>query len=268
MKFQQYTSPVMAKAVEDTTFYQYNRLVSLNEVGGEPQRFGMSLAAFHRENQERARPAGRTPCWPHQPTTTSARRTYGRASVCSPKCPTNGIASLSRWSKLNRNRRKAGYRLRAEPQRRVSALPDAAWRMAFDIVASRPAGCGGVGPALRARGSLYAQGWAEAKVHSSWINPDTEYEEATRDFVRRLFISRIRQLFLRDFLPFQERIAALGIFNSLSQLLLKLTSPGCAGHLSRQRSMGLQSCGPGQPARGGLRAAACGTAKEAIKDVC
>ena len=55
MKFQQYTSPVMAKAVEDTAFYRFVRLVSLNEVGGDPRRFGTSVAAFHRANAERAR---------------------------------------------------------------------------------------------------------------------------------------------------------------------------------------------------------------------
>ena len=55
MKFQQLTGPVMAKGMEDTAFYIYNRLTSLNEVGGEPQRFGTTVAAFHRQNQERLR---------------------------------------------------------------------------------------------------------------------------------------------------------------------------------------------------------------------
>ncbi|MDN5862532.1 MAG: malto-oligosyltrehalose synthase, partial [Salinisphaera sp.] len=103
MKFQQYTSPVMAKAVEDTTFYQYNRLVSLNEVGGDPQRFGVSLAAFHRENQERARR------WPHAMLATSthdnkrSEDVRARISVLS-EIPEQWRRALSRWSKLNRGK--------------------------------------------------------------------------------------------------------------------------------------------------------------------
>ena len=101
----------MAKAVEDTTFYQYNRLVSLNEVGGEPQRFGVSLAAFHRENQERARR------WPHAMLATSthdnkrSEDVRARISVLS-EMPDEWNRALSRWSKLNRsNRRKLEMRL-------------------------------------------------------------------------------------------------------------------------------------------------------------
>ena len=91
----------MAKAVEDTTFYQYNRLVSLNEVGGDPQRFGVSLAAFHRENQERARR------WPHAMLATSthdnkrSEDVRARISVLS-EMPDEWHRALSRWSKLNR----------------------------------------------------------------------------------------------------------------------------------------------------------------------
>ena len=66
----------------------------------------------------------------------------------------------------------------------------------------------------------------EAKVNSSWINPNTEYEEATRDFVRALLSPESVNPFLQDFLPFQQQIARMGAYNSLSQVLLKLTSPG------------------------------------------
>lgn len=66
----------------------------------------------------------------------------------------------------------------------------------------------------------------EAKVHSSWINPNAEYEEATRNFVRALLSPEPANMFLRDFLPFQAQIARVGAFSSLSQLLLKLASPG------------------------------------------
>jgi len=65
MRFQQITAPVMAKGVEDTAFYVYNRLVSLNEVGGSPDRFGLSLEAFHGQNLDRLK------FWPHSLITTS-----------------------------------------------------------------------------------------------------------------------------------------------------------------------------------------------------
>ena len=111
MKFQQYTAPVMAKAVEDTTFYQYNRLVSLNEVGGEPSASACRSPAFHRENQERARR------WPHAMLATSthdnkrSEDVRARISVLS-EMPDEWNRALSRWSKLNRsNRRKLEMRL-------------------------------------------------------------------------------------------------------------------------------------------------------------
>ncbi|MDN5936730.1 MAG: malto-oligosyltrehalose synthase, partial [Nitrosospira sp.] len=255
MKFQQYTSPVMAKAVEDTTFYQYNRLVSLNEVGGDPQRFGVSLAAFHRENQERARR------WPHAMLATSthdnkrSEDVRARISVLS-EIPEQWRRALSRWSKLNRGKhsqldtddterapsRNDEYLLYqillgvwpfgAPSTPNTPSTPDAADR----LQPGPPDAVGSVRP-----GTLDAEGLArlservetymlkvvrEAKMHSSWINPNARYEEATRDFVRALLSPEPANLFLRDFLPLQAQIARVGAFNSLSQLLLKLTSPG------------------------------------------
>ncbi|KIO47904.1 malto-oligosyltrehalose synthase [Nitrosospira sp. NpAV] len=226
MKFQQYTSPVTAKAVEDTTFYQYNRLVSLNEVGGEPQRFGVSLAAFHRENQERARR------WPHALLATSthdnkrSEDVRARISVLS-EMPDEWNRALSRWSKLNRGSRRkleTGY----APSRNDEYL---LYQTLLGVWSTSPAQSGTPDPVELARLSERVEGYMlkvgrEAKEHSSWINPNTVYEEAVRDFVRALLSSGHANLFLRDFLPFQERIARVGAFNSLSQLLLKLTSPG------------------------------------------
>jgi (1->4)-alpha-D-glucan 1-alpha-D-glucosylmutase len=230
MKFQQYTSPVMAKAVEDTTFYQYNRLVSLNEVGGEPQRFGVSLAAFHRENQERARR------WPHTMLATSthdnkrSEDVRARISVLS-EIPDEWDRALSRWSKFNRgNRRKLEMQLDSgyAPSRNDEYLlyqtllgvwPDS-------LAQSGPPDAAALTRLSERMEAYMLKAGREAKVHSSWINPNPEYEEATRDFVRALLSPESTNLFLRDFLPFQERIARVGIFNSLSQLLLKLASPG------------------------------------------
>lgn len=221
MKFQQYSSPVMAKAVEDTTFYQYNRLVSLNEVGGDPHRFGVSLAAFHRENQERARR------WPHAMLASSthdnkrSEDVRARLSVLS-EMPDEWHHALSRWSKLNRSkRRKLGTERAPSCNDEYLLYQTLLGVWSFET----PDAEGLAGLAQRVEVYMLKAG-REAKVHSSWINPNTDYEEATRDFVRALLAPEPGNLFLRDFLPFQQRVARVGAFNSLSQLLLKLTSPG------------------------------------------
>ncbi|AAZ97127.1 Alpha amylase, catalytic subdomain [Thiobacillus denitrificans ATCC 25259] len=221
MKFQQYSSPVTAKAVEDTTFYQYNRLVALNEVGAEPQRFGVSLAAFHRENQERSRR------WPHAMLASSTHDTKRSEDVRARLCVLSEVPelwhqALSRWSNLNRSKRRRLGESRV-PSRNDEYLlyqtllgiwpfdaPDA------DTLAS-----------LAARLRTYMlKAVREGKTHSSWISPDTAYEDAVGDFVSALLSADAGNLFLRDFAPFQAGVARAGAFNSLSQLLLKLASPG------------------------------------------
>jgi (1->4)-alpha-D-glucan 1-alpha-D-glucosylmutase len=90
VRFQQFSAPVAAKGVEDTAFYRYFPLSSLNEVGGEPDLFGIEVASSSMRSAPTARCAGRTPCWRPRRTTTSARKTCATASTCSPKCPTSG----------------------------------------------------------------------------------------------------------------------------------------------------------------------------------
>jgi (1->4)-alpha-D-glucan 1-alpha-D-glucosylmutase len=221
MKVQQYSSPVMAKAVEDTTFYQYNLLVSLNEVGAEPHRFGVSLAAFHRENQERARR------WPHAMLATSthdnkrSEDVRARISVLS-EMPGAWHKALMRWSSLNRSkRRKLGEEW--APSRNDEYL------LYQTLLGVWPFGNPDAAELARLAERVEAymlKVVREAKMHSTWINPNHEYEEAMREFVRALLSPDPGNLFLRDFLPFQERVARVGAFNSLSQLLLKLASPG------------------------------------------
>ena len=221
MKFQQYTSPVMAKAMEDTTFYQYNRLVSLNEVGSEPNRFGVSLRAFHRENQERATH------WPHAMLSTSSHDSKrsedvrARISVLS-EIPDQWNNALKRWRRLNRSSRRELDNNYA-PSRNDEYL---LYQILLGIWPFHQLG-GEELAELSSRVVAYMRKAArEAKVHTSWTNPNTEYEAAMQDFVHALFSEQPVNLFLRDFLPFQQRIAWIGAFNSLSQVLLKLTSPG------------------------------------------
>jgi (1->4)-alpha-D-glucan 1-alpha-D-glucosylmutase len=221
MKFQQYSSPVMAKAVEDTSFYQYNRLLALNEVGSEPQRFGVSLAAFHHENLARARR------WPHamlaSSTHDSKRSEDVRARLAAlSEMPEAWRRALFRWSKLNRSKRQKLGGERA-PSRNDEYLLYQTLLGIWPFDAPDADGLAQLADRLEA---YMLKAVREAKVHSSWINPDPDYEAATRDFVRALLAPEPGNLFLRDFLPFQRRVARAGAFNSLSQLLLKLVSPG------------------------------------------
>jgi (1->4)-alpha-D-glucan 1-alpha-D-glucosylmutase len=224
MKFQQYTSPVMAKAMEDTTFYQYNRLVSLNEVGTEPNRFGVSPAAFHRANQARAIR------WPDAMLSTSSHDNKrsedvrARISVLS-EVPDQWNLVLSRWRKLNRrNRRKVdtGHAPSRNDEYLLYQVLLGIWPSETpDELDERI-----LAPLGERLAAFMLKAAREAKVHSSWTNPNSEYEAATQDFVRALLSSQPTNLFLPDFLPFQQKIARRGAFNSLSQVLLKLTSPG------------------------------------------
>ena len=131
MHFQQLTGPVMAKSVEDTAFYRYVRLVSLNEVGGEPQHFGTSPAAFHRVVQQTAALSPARHAGDRHPRP-QARRGRARPPPCAERAAARsgaGGCAASRCSTApsgRRGRRPAG----AEPQRRVPALPDPARRLA------------------------------------------------------------------------------------------------------------------------------------------
>jgi (1->4)-alpha-D-glucan 1-alpha-D-glucosylmutase len=221
MKFQQYSSPVMAKAGEDTTFYQYNRLVALNEVGSDPGRFGVSPSAFHRENQERARR------WPHtllaSSTHDSKRSEDARARLCAlSEMPDAWHKALMNWGKLNRNkrRRRDGERW---PGRNDEYL---LYQTLLCVWPFEPPDAAGLVWLTDRVEAYMLKAVREAKQHSAWLNPNPEYEDAMRDFVRTLLSPEPSNLFLRDFLPFQQRIARIGAFTSLAQLVLKLTSPG------------------------------------------
>lgn len=221
MKFQQITSPVTAKGVEDTAFYIYNRLVSLNEVGGDPEQFGLSVETFHRHMQERqAR-------WPLALSATSTHDTKrsedvrARINVLS-ELPQEWRTHVLHWAKLNK-RFKTEVEGDDAPDRNEEYLLYqtliGAWPFEeLDAMGFRM---------FQARIQQYlAKAIKEAKVHTSWVNPNPAHEEAVANFIDRILDRSTANLFLRDFLPFQQRIADYGIWNSLAQLVLKLTAPG------------------------------------------
>lgn len=221
MRFQQYTAPVMAKGLEDTSFYIYNRLVSTNEVGGDPKRFAVSPAAFHHANQERARR------WPHAMLATSTHDSKRSEDVRARINVLSELAGewrehLARWRRLNR-RKKRRVDDRWAPSANDEYLLYQTLLGAWPLTALDEAGLAEFRERIQ---SYMLKAIREAKVHTSWINPNTEYEQAVVDFVCALLASMNGNPFLNDFLPFQKRIAHLGMLNSLSQVLLKLTSPG------------------------------------------
>lgn len=216
MKLQQLTGPVMAKGLEDTTFYIYNRLVALNEVGGDPSRFGASVSEFHAANMSRQRGSLLA-------TTThdTKRSEDARARLFAlSETPDGWRRFLSRITKIARRHRVRVGEDRYAPDRNEEILLYQA------LLASWP--FGDMGPeAMRgytARMEAYLLKAAkEAKVNTSWINPDDSWDEALSLFVRRLLGDGG---FREEFLPFWQEIAAAGILSSLSQVVLKMTSPG------------------------------------------
>jgi (1->4)-alpha-D-glucan 1-alpha-D-glucosylmutase len=219
MKFQQLTGPVLAKGLEDTVFYVYNRLVSLNEVGGHPEQFGVALEEFHHQNQQRRQH------WPHSVLTSSTHDTKrsedvrARLTVLS-EIPDEWEAALERWSALNAPKKTT---VEGAP------APDAndEYLLYQTLLGAWPQPPDDSFADFRERIATYMQkAIKEAKVHTSWVNPNTEYDEAMRNFVLRLLPDDSGDPFLADLLGLQRRVAFYGTINGLAQLLLKLTCPG------------------------------------------
>jgi (1->4)-alpha-D-glucan 1-alpha-D-glucosylmutase len=224
MRMQQYTGPVMAKGLEDTAFYRYNRLLALNEVGGQPEKFGRSVAAFHQANIERLKN------YPHSLITTSTHDTKrgedarARLTVLS-ELPEAWESHVRLWS---RALREAG----GNDSRSID--PNDEYAFFQTLVGSWP-------EQLADRANLSASDLGtlqervaktmlkiirEAKTHTRWSNPDVEYEEVVARFVARALDATRRNVFLDSFITWMKDVAGFGRTNSLIQLVLKMTIPG------------------------------------------
>ena len=221
MTFQQTTSPITAKGVEDTAFYIFNRLTSLNEVGGEPQRFGLSLASFHQLMEDRANN------WPAAMSTTSTHDTKrsedvrARINVLS-EIPTEWRQHLRTWRRLNKKARRR-VEGKVVPSRNEEYL---IYQTLLGVWPLGQAGKDVLLPLLPRIQNYMVKALREAKVHSSWLNPDEAYEQGILSFLAKILASKSQNPFLDDFLPFQQRIARYGVYNSLSQVLIKILAPG------------------------------------------
>ena len=220
-RFQQYTGPVMAKALEDTAYYRHNRLVSLNEVGGDPRRFSVTPAAFHRANRERLE---RLPHCMLAGSTHDSKRSEdvrARLAVLS-EMPEAWRKRVFRWRRLTR-------RFRRELNGRVVPSRNDEYLFYQSLLGCWPADQPGRDQLAELTERMVAymlKAVREAKLDTSWINPDPDYEDGVEHFVRSVLRPARRNAFLADFRAFQPGVARLGAMNGLSQTLLRLTAPG------------------------------------------
>lgn len=204
MRFQQFTGPAMAKGVEDTVFYSFNRLVSLNEVGGDAGRFGISPEAFHRFCQQAQRSSPKTMLASSTHDTKRSEDVRARINLLS-EMPDTWRQAVERWSAINSKHKTRGCP-DANTEYLIYQTMLGAWPISLDRVQT-----------------YMEKACREAKQHTSWLAPNEAFEKATRGFIDALYNDRE---FLDDFEPFVRPLIEPGRVNSLSQLLLKLASPG------------------------------------------
>ena len=226
MRLQQLSGPVMAKAFEDTALFRFNRLAALNEVGSSPDQFGSSVAAFHKENLHRAT------LWPRTMLTTSTHDTKrgedARARLAALSLvPEEWAANVNAWSRILRAR-NGDVEGKAPPSRNDEYL------FFQNLVATWPAEWTELqtldAEELRSYGArlkrAMVKSMREARIDTNWIAPNTEYEKSVTEFVSDALDPERSEAFFASFLPFEKRVAELGVRNSLAQVVLKLTSPG------------------------------------------
>ena len=212
MRSQQLTGPLMAKGVEDTLLYVYNRLLSLNEVGGNPSHFGIELDLFHQFNRDKVEN------WQHGMNTTATHDTKrgedvrARLNVLS-EIPQEWSQQVNQWREINQ-----GYKQEGMPDANDEYLLYQTLLGTYPFEEKELAD-------FRDRIKDYIlKAVREAKVHTAWLRPDEEYEQAYLSFIDRILEDKSD--FLQQFKPWQQKIAEYGIYNSLSQVLIKNTAPG------------------------------------------
>jgi (1->4)-alpha-D-glucan 1-alpha-D-glucosylmutase len=218
MHWQQLTGAIMAKGSEDTALYNYHRLVSIAEVGGEPDTGGLSISGFHRWN------LARTECWPHTMNTTSTHDTKrsedvrARINVLS-EIPDEWERHLQSWMQFNQvKKRKADGQFFPEPNTEILLYQTliGAWPLFLEEIME-----------FKERLKNYMiKAAREAKAFTSWLSINQQYEDALLGFIDSILDDSPNNGFLHDFTELQHKIAYCGALNSLSELLLKITSPG------------------------------------------
>lgn len=218
MRWQQFTGPIVAKGVEDTSLYVYNALISLNEVGGDPRPVAPNGPAFHCFVKDRARK------WPYALNATSTHDTKraedvrARIDVLS-EIPAEWNRHLNRWNRWNASSKRAvdGHLV---PDRNEEALLYQTLLGAWPLDSAEM-------PDLKARLREYlTKATREARVYTRWTLPNVEHERALADFLESILCSGSSEPFRDDFVKFQRKIAYFGMLNGLAQVLLKIACPG------------------------------------------
>lgn len=219
LSFQQYTGAIMAKSVEDTAFYLYNRLIALNEVGGDPAEFGLSIEEFHATNRERRRQT------PHSLIASSTHDSKlsedvrARLYVLS-EIPHEWRAWLNEWRGLN-----AAHKTRLDGHEAPDANEE--YRLYQAILGAWPIGAESADDAFRERiRGYFRKAVNEAKLNTTWTEPNEAWLTAGDKFIDRILSPETGDAFLASFVPKAARIAHCGMVNSLVQLAVKLTCPG------------------------------------------
>src|SRR6266540_1361213 len=224
LKFQQATGPIMAKGLEDTVFYIYNRLTALNEVSGEPQQFGLSAETFHERNLDRQSN------WPATLLATSTHDTKRSEDVRARLAAISEIPelwhhSLQSWRMANRRWKRTINDLEA-PDANEEYLLYQTLLGTWPIRVNGEPESAATHEYIERIHAYMGKALHEAKINTSWIQPNEEWDAAMQDFVAKILDCSARNKFLPVFLPVAKEIARLGAINSLTQTLLKLASPG------------------------------------------
>jgi len=218
MRLQQYTGPLMAKGFEDTLLYVYDKLISLNEVGSDPSRFGVMQKQFHEFNSRRRA------TMPLTMNTTSTHDTKRGEDV---RCRINVLSEMpGRWEEAVKAWREMNNKIK--PTVNGVKAPDRndEYFLYQTLVGVYPFDARIREDFVTRIKQYMVKVVREAKTHSQWIKPDEEYENALVKFIDSLLEERVDNEFLASFKAFAKEIRFYGVFNSLSQLVLKATCPG------------------------------------------
>ena len=220
-RFQQTTGPVTAKGVEDTAFYRQIKLASINEVGGEPGRFGTSPQEFHKLNHHRLShwPGGFSTSATHD--NKRGEDTRMRINVLS-EMADDWQTHLNRWGYWNKGRKTEVHGSPAPDNREEDLL----YQTLIGVWPFGEADIAVPDDMVDRLQEYMLKALREAKLNTSWTDPDPSYGEAVCRFIADALAGEGADVFLKDFVPFQRRIARVAVVGSLSQALLKVASPG------------------------------------------
>lgn len=220
MRFQQCTGPVAAKGLEDTVLYLYNRLIALNEVGGNPGNFGLSIQEFHRLNLERSRQTPHTLLGTSTHDTKRSEDVRLRIAALS-EIPVQWRKAVRRWMRINRK-----FRLLIDGEEAPS--PNEEYFLYQTLVGCWPFEfTSDIRKDFIQRIQQYlVKALKEGKVNSSWTEPNEEWENAVTQFIAKILDPKTGSAFQKALTPLAEEIAHLGAWNSLTETILKCTVAG------------------------------------------